>query len=783
MPTLSSSIILVLLFVSGLRATEPTSAPTTGPATRPYAGLTLRDDSSGKVLVSHIAPGPLEGRGFKSPHLFRGDTILSVNGSPMTARQFNELVTRANVGDEVVLEVKRTGSGKVTPVPSAAAEGKVEELRFKLADSMVWVGPVEYRKPSGPSLTEIIGAIDHRVSPTTAPTPLEAFIDQQLAGNNLAQPVDDLLKLLKRTQENDWGFNSLSLIAYGFHQPRKLPRLQKMITDPLPQAAADPRQVLVEAARMIDVEPPSIEDAPDLSDPDKAVAWLAQHLDSARADFDRAFAGMSTEERTALPATMTAILAHIARPATIDSAADANGFIKATQSTMRMDYRAMFGASSHLSGLLALPPLAASQIKPRSPTTLPTELDGAVTGAILAAIKSPSGWIIYGSADPNTYDLSRLAAVIDIGGDDTYRYFGKDRPTVQTVIDLAGNDQYLCESGPGPGAAVMGISLLVDLAGDDLYRGLSISCGAGVLGIGVIVDRGGNDRYEGTNWCEGAGVYGVGAIIDTAGTDIYIAQNHSQAIGGPRGFGLILDAIGDDLYRANGPTKSAYDTPGAYYAMSQGVGFGFRWYDSGGIGIIEDLAGNDRYEAGEFAQGGGYYYGMGILHDRAGNDVYFGNRYSQGFSAHEAIGMLIDEAGDDSYWGMTAANQAAAWDYSIAMLIDKSGNDTYRGDGLAQGSAAMQAIAWLIDLGGTDHYTGAGTAVQGQGAGNEYHQHETGCFSWSLLLDAGGGTDFFNSGRANNTIVKTGSLNAKVELSDLDGLFIDTTEQFSIDAK
>jgi hypothetical protein len=175
------------------------------------------------------------------------------------------------------------------------------------------------------------------------------------------------------------------------------------------------------------------------------------------------------------------------------------------------------------------------------------------------------------------------------------------------------------------------------------------------------------------------------------------------------------------LYRANGPTKSAYETPAVYYAMAQGVGFGFRYYDSGGIGILEDLSGSDRYEAGEFAQGGAYYYGLGLLHDRIGNDCYFGNRYSQGFCAHEGIGLCVDDSGDDTYWGMTAANQAGSWDLSVAMLIDKSGNDTYRGDGLSQGSAAMQAIAWLIDLSGNDHYVGAGTAIQGQGAGNDYH--------------------------------------------------------------
>jgi len=73
--------MMLLLFACGLAVAQSATTqttPTTAPTTRPYAGLTLRDDPSGKVLVSHIAPGPLEGRGFKSPHLFRGDTILAI---------------------------------------------------------------------------------------------------------------------------------------------------------------------------------------------------------------------------------------------------------------------------------------------------------------------------------------------------------------------------------------------------------------------------------------------------------------------------------------------------------------------------------------------------------------------------------------------------------------------------------------------------------------------------------------------------------------------------------
>jgi hypothetical protein len=217
-----------------------------------------------------------------------------------------------------------------------------------------------------------------------------------------------------------------------------------------------------------------------------------------------------------------------------------------------------------------------------------------------------------------------------------------------------------------------------------------------------------------------------------------------------------------------------------FYAMSQGVGFGFRGWDTGGIGILDDESGNDRYEGGEFSQGGAYYFALGILRDRNGRDVYFGNRYSQGFTAHEGLGVLRDDAGDDSYWGMTAATQGGAWDISMSVLLDGAGNDTYRADGLSQGSAAMQAIGWLIDLGGNDHYSGAGTAIQGRGGGNEYHHLESGgVLSWSLLLDMGGGRDFYNGeGRADGKSFATGAANAEAPVhSDLHGLFIDTDEK------
>ncbi len=745
---------------------------------KPFAGLILRDDDSGKVLVAYIAPGPLEGRGFHSPHLERGDTVLAVNGQPMTAKAFDALVEASHVGDEIVFKVHRTGGPDVTSVPTPTHEGPEEEFSFKLASAAAWSGPVGF--PNATELSAVADAIDHQLAPTTQPTQLEAFIDAQLTQHSLNEPIDKLCGVLADTQQKGWGQNALSRVAYGFVHPKRLLRLGKAMTDPLPAIAGDPRQCLTQAATLLDVAPPPDSDAFELAEPQKMAEWLAAHIDLASAEVNRAFAGIDPAQRAKQSEQIQALLRQIAAPDSVESSPRVNEFIAAMQASMHIDYGAMFAAGSRVSGVLSLSATAAPATQPATqPAEFGDELRSAVSGPILAARKCEAGWIVIGGPDSNTYDMSRLAGVIDVGGDDVYQYPKGARPAVQVIVDLAGNDQYAGQ-GIGPGSAVMGVSLINDCAGNDRYKGDFVTNGAGVMGIGILLDRAGDDRYEGFSWCDGAGVYGAGAIIDLAGGDTYVASVDSQAIGGPKGLGLILDAAGSDVYRANGPIPSVYDTPAVAYSMSQAVGLGFRRYDSGGIGIIEDLSGNDRYEGGEFSQGGGYYFGLGLLHDRAGSDVYFGNRYSQAFAAHDAIGMLIDDAGDDDYWSMTAAGQSGSWDRTVTMLLDRAGNDTYRGDGLSQGAAAMQAIAWLIDLEGNDHYVGAGTAVQGQGAGNNYSYHATGAFSWSLLLDASGGSDFYSSGRKDGQTVATGALNDKQpEMSDLSGLFIDTADPLS----
>jgi len=765
-------------------------------AEQAYAGLLCSDHAeTGGMVVGWILPGPLKGQTFKSPFMNRGDLILAVNGQPMGKKAFKELVERSKPGDVLTLRVRRT-KGDENASPAVPGKGMEETaVRLALASRADWVGPIAFRRPP-PDPDKVL---------PPGPTPLEKFLGEQIAKHVGAalrgrpdggahvgaplpgrpdgaptegrpyEPIDKLLKYLADTQTEEFGANSLSRVAAGFYRPTRLPELQKLITDPLGKVPGDPREVFLRAAENLDLPPPPLGEPADLSDPAKAIAWMKAHLAEAARLRDQAFAAIPPQRQKSLARDLAEVLDHEAKEHYLMSHPDAGRLLAALRESMKVDHAALLAAGAKLAGVLrpGKPPA------PGLPTIrIPRALRGAVEGDILAAEKIDGRWIVYGGFGPNRYDLSKIDVVIDPGGDDAYFYSSEERPAIQVVVDFAGNDRYESKTA-GPASALLGISILVDVAGNDRYEGRTRACGVGVMGVGILCDLGGADVYTGGTWSLGVGVYGFGAILDLGGeADTYIAEYLSEGVGGPRGFGLLLDAGGNDLYRANGPKGSVYDTPAVFAAFSQGMGFGFRMCESGGIGVLCDLGGDDRYEAGEFAQGGGYYWGLGILYDRSGNDLYYGNRYGQGFGCHQAIGILADDAGDDTYWAMCAACQGAAWDIAMGLLIDRGGNDSYQAEGLCQGSAAMQAIGWLIDLDGTDRYVARGEAVHGCSAGNSYHYKETGCFSWSLLLDAGGTADHYSSGRPNGASLAPGKLDEKnPENSPLHGLFVDTPEK------
>ncbi len=761
---------------------ERPPVPTAGPASEPetaaqaagqvvgqaYAGLSLRDDAaSGRTVVGWVYPGPLRGDGFHSPHLKRGDVLVAVNGHPLRAEEFKTLVRQSAPGDKLLLTVGRTDGPADTAVPTAGQTLREETVELILANRTEWTGPLDEPTPArnGPGFADLAKLAEK-------PGPLEDYLLAANRAKGQEEPVGKLLALFEETRRDKGGFHALSRVEFAFQHPCRLSEVCRLTTDPLARLASEPEAFCLLAAANLDASTaPALPAKADLSQPAPALAAMAVHMTAARQSLEKALGGIAPGERRTVAESLSRYMDSLE---TYD--AENPDFIRSLRASMRVDFDALLAGAAKLTALAGRGAMAPADapLLPRPPG----EVWKAVEGDVLAVLETPGGWLVYGGSGANRYDMSQLAGVIDAGGDDRYTWTSEAQPEVQVIVDFAGDDRYEGAEAGGPGAACMGLSLLNDRAGNDRYEGKLRACGSALLGAALLLDADGADEYRAEKWSLGAGFYGAGALLDLGGgNDVYWAADSSEGIGGPRGFGLLFDAGGQDLYRANGPTPSAYGTPGVYYGLSQGVGFGVRGYDTGGIGILADRGGNDRYEAGEFSQGGAYFWGLGILDDRGGNDVYYGNRYAQGFGCHQAAGALIDHHGDDTYWAMCAADQGSAWDIAVGLLLDRQGNDSYQAEGLAQGSAAMQGIAWLIDLAGNDRYVAGANSSHGQSIGNSYHYDRTGCLSWSVLLDAGGGTDFYSSGRPNGQTLTPGSPNEKKpEDSGLHGLFSDTDE-------
>jgi len=358
--------------------------------------------------------------------------------------------------------------------------------------------------------------------------------------------------------------------------------------------------------------------------------------------------------------------------------------------------------------------------------------------AILAERETEYGRIIIAGTADDWHREDDVVFLLDIGGDDFYTgsaggSTGWDVP-VSVLIDAGGDDAYESTVTSCQGTGCLGVGALLDLSGDDEYVGIQWAQGTGYLGVGWLHDAGGDDVYRGRTFCQGVGLFGVGVLLDESGADRYEGDCHVQACGLAGGIGIIADRAGNDEYYAKGLYPTGYGDAGIFDAWSQGCGMGFRTLASGGLGLLLDAGGSDRMEAGNFSQGGGYYYGMGVL--AAGgteDDAYIGSRYNQGFCAHQAVGVFLESGGNDRYTTRQGVAQGLAWDESVALFIDEAGDDSYDGGSFfSLGASAHNSVCFFIDRGGDDEYDyppGVGHA-----GGNDYH----GGTSLSFFVDEGG---------------------------------------------
>ncbi|MDR1486290.1 MAG: hypothetical protein LBT09_15915 [Planctomycetaceae bacterium] len=404
---------------------------------------------------------------------------------------------------------------------------------------------------------------------------------------------------------------------------------------------------------------------------------------------------------------------------------------------------------------------------------LPTTLIG---GQTFQRLVTPAGDIVIGGRGSNAYDLDSpdfrdVVCVIDLGGDDSYRdgTCGLHRP-VLLIIDLHGSDTYTATRPGVQGGSILGVSVLIDVEGDDRYNAVDIAQGSSIGGVGMLFDFAGNDTYKGLRRVQAHALSGIGIIIDREGKDDYHAAMWAQGFGAPAGMGVLEDTSGDDHYYCGGLYVDSYPEHPGYDGWGQGIGAGIRQVANGGIGVLLEGAGNDVYEVDYFGHGGGYWLGAGFARDFGGNDIRHGTtltayngtnrrenkwtRFANGFGCHYSVGYCIDDEGDDVYGG-TIMGTGMAWDLSMGYLCDFDGSNKFTATGgMTQGVGAEGSIGILFSYGGNDSFSGRNQAYANSNI--TYHSSANCGSNFSFVINYGG-TDTYGSGAKNNSYVQRGS--------------------------
>ncbi len=375
-------------------------------------------------------------------------------------------------------------------------------------------------------------------------------------------------------------------------------------------------------------------------------------------------------------------------------------------------------------------------------------------------IKTRKGLIVIGTSGDDVFEYyNPPLLIVDGGGDDIYRLAGYPNSyPASIIVDLAGNDQYLSQDStrPGLGGAILGLSIVIDKAGDDRYEATAIAQGAGIFGVGLLIDGSGDDVYLAQQWSQGLGAFGTGVLADSAGNDSLYCLGTSQGFGYTRGCGILVNVEGNDRYVAEDDSlfQPSAQTEEHNSSLAQGVGFGKRadyldghsW--AGGVGVLCDGSGDDVYSAGLFAQGCAYWYATGMLLDREGDDRYNGVWYVQGSGAHFGVGYLDDFAGRDVYTATHNMAIGAGHDFSLGYFNERGGDDTYNAPNLSLGGGNANGIGIFHDYSGNDTYNTSGGVTLGQANSSDAGRRRL-LRVFGLFVDEGG-TDSYKESYATN---------------------------------
>ena len=463
------------------------------------------------------------------------------------------------------------------------------------------------------------------------------------------------------------------------------------------------------------------------------LGFLMEVLEDAYQDREHALRHLSPQDRellfTQARPLVEQFIPQITPPAQLPDAEAAVRY--ATLLMQQVDYGSLITAAQRLARLGNRKFLQQLDIVFHNRTPVTHTIRG-ITGDVLLAQQTPYGLVIIGGRGPNTYELEKGAAlIIDLGGNDTYR--GSIGASANSdlgnsiVIDLSGNDIYQ-PSPLGLATGRAGIGILIDHSGNDTYRLSPGSGGIGLAGLGILYDGEGQDIYEGSRFTQGAAFGGFGLLVDRAGDDRYTSFGYALGFGAPLGVGAVIDVAGNDSYECGGHYPSAYNAADAPDAQPHDVGY---QYDCFGLGTGSGLRVFTKNPAQRALSLAG---GWGLLIDLGGHDRYRSANFSQGHGYFFGLGVKLDLQGDDDHQGARYGHGTAAH-FGVGLHVDYDGKDRYGSKGpFYNGGAAWDGSVALAVDGGTASDFYDLPASTGLGMGD--------LGGWGLFIEEGGADQY-----------------------------------------
>ena len=641
------------------------------------------------VYIDRIIPeSAAEEAGIKS-----GDIVIAVDGESFDDKtaprdQLKKAITGKNAGENLRLSIVRDGKEMIIEARLGVKKKTVPKIK-----------PHPETDTTQKSMDKTSSAVYHTV---------------EASGR-----LEDYLKTVAQLKEQSFFLDSykiapdnpfrLSEVNYLLQNPNNIIPVSREIADSilahLKDMTYDMSGLVEEASFQLDVEfHPDTEEPSAMSSLDEVVTYITETISRAELYRKESFKGLSGEDKKFLEDEAPRLLSGDKETPELQE--------KLLKIAIKVDYLMLFRSIAEASSAVSphvIEALKKSELRDiQRHNEVPSDV---AEDDVMDVIDSRFGRIIIGGPGKTSYKGNAFL-IIDFGGDDLYEN-NAGASTLEypfsIVIDLAGNDRYITREYISQGSGFMGTGILADIQGNDLYMAEKGSQGAGIFGGGILLDLHGDDIFMADSDAQGAGMFGMGILFDMQGNDIYKAHRESQGFAFVKGFGALVDLEGGDFYLAGGKYPDHREPGYSTLSLSQGFATGIRPFESeagasGGIGLLIDKDGNDKYIGDYFSQGASYWYSLGILHDMNGDDTYIAGRYAQGAGIHTSAGTLIDERGNDSYTVTFGVSQGVGHDYGIGVLADFGGDNTYKGGVLSKGAATCGSIGILYDKYGKNSY-------------------------------------------------------------------------------